>query len=125
MSTYFNTRIIFQTPPSSIRRQVDVHYNSLPRSSIPNTSSPIHYGGTSIDSNANLKRNQVAFGKQLINQYIPHSATKSASNICHQQMVQQAELKLKMSSLLCHDFHNQKGVSVPNLGFYFVHFSNA
>ncbi|XP_031616692.1 liprin-beta-2 isoform X5 [Contarinia nasturtii] len=106
------------TPPSSYRRQVDIHYNSLPRASLPTTSTPIQSGCNSanssiIDSNANPKRNAVAFGKQLTNQYIPHSATKSASNICHQQMVLYQQPK--PTSSLCHGFQKQKGVSVPNL----------
>lgn len=115
-----------QTPPSTYRRQqVDIHYNSLPRASAPTTSTPIQSAcssannSASIDSNANPKRNAVAFGKQLLNQYIPHSATKSASNICHQQMVlyQQPEPTSISPSSLCHGFQKQKGVSVPNLGF--------
>ncbi|XP_055307823.1 liprin-beta-1 isoform X2 [Sitodiplosis mosellana] len=111
------------TPPSTYRRQqVDIHYNSLPRASAPTTSTPIQSASSSannsssIDSNANPKRNAVAFGKQLMNQYIPHSATKSASNICHQQMVlcQQPE-PTSTSPSLCDGFQKQKGVSVPNL----------
>lgn len=114
---------LWQTPPSTYRRQMDIHYNSLPRTTVPTTSTPIQSGSSSannssIDSNANPKRNAVAFGKQLYNQYIPHSATKSASNICHQQMVlcQQPEPTSIMSPSLCHSFQKQKGVSVPNLG---------
>lgn len=111
-----------QTPPSTYRRQADIHYNSLPRASAPTTSTPIQSScssanNSSIDSNANPKRNAVAFGKQLMNQYIPHSATKSASNICHQQMVLcQHPEPTSISPSLCHGFQKQKGVSVPNLG---------
>lgn len=99
---------------------MDIHYNSLPRSSVVNTSSPIPLGGSpgsnsTHDSNANPSRNAVAFGKQLTNQYIPHSATKSASNICQQQMIVYQPPEPTPSSY--HGFHKQKGVSVPNLGF--------
>lgn len=123
-----------QTPPSTYRRQqVDIHYNSLPRANAPTTSTPIQSGCSSAnnspatinDSNANPKRNAVAFGKQLMNQYIPHSATKSASNICQQQMVlyQQPE-PTSISPSMCHGFQKQKGVSVPNLGLPNTHTQN-
>ncbi|XP_055307824.1 liprin-beta-1 isoform X3 [Sitodiplosis mosellana] len=58
------------TPPSTYRRQqVDIHYNSLPRASAPTTSTPIQSASSSannsssIDSNANPKRNAVAFAQ--------------------------------------------------------------
>lgn len=116
-----------QTPPSTFRRQVDIQYNSLPRASaITASSTPIQSGcnsannspsnGNSCDTNANPKqRNVVAFGKQLTN--IPYSATKSATNIYHHQLVlyQQPDSSSIVSP--CHGFQKQRGVSVPNLGF--------
>lgn len=117
-----------KTPPSTGRRQVDIQYNSLPRATGATTSTPIQSGandsvndtssnGNSIDSNANLKqRNMVAFGKQLKN--IPYSATKSATNIYHHQLVfyQQPDSASIVSPLLNYGSQKQRGVSVPNLG---------
>lgn len=58
----------------------------------------------------------VAFGKQLKN--IPYSATKSATNIYHHQLVlyQQPDSASIVSPLLNYDSQKQRGVSVPNLG---------
>lgn len=133
---------IFQTPPSSYRRQVDIQYNSLPRPSFPNSpasnNSTLNSSGrapssstnsslsTTIDSNANPKQRNVAFGKQITN-HLPYSASKSATNIYHHQLVlyQHPEPTPSISSPpISHNFQQkQRGVSVPNLGFY-VHKTN-
>lgn len=127
---------LFQTPPSSYRRQVDIQYNSLPRPSFPNSpasnNSTLNSSGrapssstnsslsTTIDSNANPKQRNVAFGKQITN-HLPYSASKSATNIYHHQLVlyQHPEPTPSIPSPpISHSFQQkQRGVSVPNLGF--------
>lgn len=137
-----------QTPPSTYRRQVDIQYNSLPRASftstnnvpIQSTSPSLNNGGirgqssstnssiSTTDSNANPKQRNVAFGKQLNNlQYLPYSASKSATNIYHHQLVlYQQTPEPTQSSIpsqaqpLCDSFQKQRGVSVPNLGLFSV-----
>lgn len=83
----------------------------------PNLNSSI----SSTDSNANLKQRNVAFGKQITNnlQYLPYSASKSATNIYHHQLVlyQHPEPPSIPSPPLSQGFQKQRGVSVPNLGF--------
>lgn len=140
-----------QTPPSTYRRQTDIQYNSLPRASYAsNTTVTLQSGGgsplatlnngglrassanSSIDSNANPKQRNVAFGKQITNlQYLPYSTSKSATNICHHQLVlyQHPDSAPAIpSSSLRQNFQTQRGVSVPNLGFlvvfYFFSFTN-
>lgn len=52
---------------------------------------------------------------------LPQSATKSASNIYHHQLVlyQPPDLSTNVSQSLCHGIQKQRGVSVPNLGSSF------
>lgn len=58
-----NLWLHFQTPPSTFKRQIDIHYGSLPRQQF------ISNGGlTTVDSNANPAnemRRGVAFGKGI------------------------------------------------------------
>lgn len=59
---------------------------------------------------------------------LPQSATKSASNIYHHQLVlyQPADSSVNTSQSMCHGFQKQRGVSVPNLGsFYTAKFLSA
>lgn len=136
---------ILQTPPASFRRQVDLHYNSLPRQSQPSGAiSSVLRGSPSIstlnngiraghsvtvanttDNNANHKQRAVAFGKQINSlQYsLPHSASKSATNIYHHQVVlyQQpgpsSPLPPRSSPPPGSHVPKQRGASLPNLGF--------
>lgn len=97
-------------------------------------------GSPSItDNNANPKQHRaVAFGKQINSlQYsLPYSASKSATNIYHHQLVlyqQQQNIQQQLqdpssSTLMLASrsspppghggFPKQRGVSVPNLGFW-------
>lgn len=135
-----------QTPPASFRRQVDLHYNSLPRQghasgAVTSLSNPAsiatlnncirggHSGATATnertDNNANPKQRAVAFGKPFnsLHYSLPYSASKSATNIYHHQMVlyQQPDASSFVASsaslpLGTHGLTQQRGVSVPNLG---------
>lgn len=118
----------FQTPPATYRRQVDLHYSSLPRQTFPAAVNlqPLTTNGTGgcitngaqsppppiVDNNANPKQRNVAFGKHF--QLCPSNASKSASNVYHHQLVlyQHPTAHHTMTG-----FQNQRGYSVPNLGF--------
>lgn len=60
---YIPTYFCFQTPPSTYKRQIDIHYGSLPRQQF------VSNGGlTAVDNNANPAngtRRGVAFGKGI------------------------------------------------------------
>lgn len=109
-----------QTPPASYRRQVDLHYSSLPRQAYPSSvtvptnsttgSSTAVSGNQVVDNNANPKQRNVAFGKNF--HLLPSSASKSASNVYHHQLV-----LYQHPTQLLKGFQNQRGFSVPNLGF--------
>lgn len=65
-----------------------------------------------VDNNANPKQRNVAFGKNF-HQLLPSSASKSTSNVYHHQLV-----LFQHPHLLAKNLQNQRGFSVPNLGFY-------
>lgn len=53
------TLLLFQAPPSTYKRQIDIQYGSLPRQQF------VSNGGlTPVDNNANPRRN-VVFGKGI------------------------------------------------------------
>lgn len=121
---------------------MDLHYSSLPRQPYSNStgqaiasplSSPqnnchrnssVNNSTSAVDSNANSqKQKNVAFGKQITNlQYLPYSASKSATNIYHHQLVlyqhpePQSQTALTSSQPI-QGLPRHRGVSVPNLGF--------
>lgn len=63
----FNILALFQTPPSSYKRQIDIHYASLPRQQFLSNGGSI----SSVDFNANPSMNggkkAVAFGRGFTN----------------------------------------------------------
>lgn len=64
---------------------------------------------TQIDSNANPKQRNVAFGKNL-------SSTRTSSNNIN------SSINNRLILYQLNNYHKQRGFSVPNLGFSFFFF---
>lgn len=131
--------LLFQTPPSSYRRQIDLQYNSLPRQSFPTLVSAIENGHGPNDQQqqqalqqSTPKQRNVAFGKNQLSSAstptISNCADRSTSSKAIRESRDNGSLSASNSNIYHHQlvlyqpgqlkgFENKRGFSVPNLGF--------